>query len=50
MVRFFLLGLMAATVLSDEYDEYSILGHNGNDYIEEGNDAEKNEYPWQGDN
>lgn len=49
MARFYMLGLMAASVFSDEYGEYAILGDYGNDYVVNGTDAEKNEYPWQGE-
>ena len=50
MARLFLLGLMAVSVLTEEYSQYAINVNYGNDYIVHGNDAEKNEYPWQGDN
>ena len=41
MAKFYLLGLMAVSVLSEDYgDEYIIWG---------GTDAEKNEFPWQGE-
>ena len=41
MAKFYLLGLMAVSVLSEDYgDEYIIW---------DGTDAEKNEFPWQGE-
>ena len=40
MAKFYLLGLMAVSVLSQEY---------GEDFIINGTDAEKNEFPWQGE-
>ena len=40
MVKFYLLGLMAVSVLSED---------NGEDYIIEGTNAKKNEFPWQGE-
>ena len=49
MAKLFLLGLMAVSVLSDEYNEFAIDDDYGNDYIVHGTDAEKNEYPWQGE-
>ena len=40
MARFYLLGLMAVSALSEEY---------AIDYMINGTDAEKNEFPWQGE-
>ena len=40
MAKFYLLGLMAVSVFSEEY---------GEDFIINGTDAEKNEFPWQGE-
>ena len=40
MANFYLLGLMAVSVLSEAY---------GDDYIMEGTYAKKNEFPWQGE-
>ena len=41
MLRLYLLGTLAVSVLS----EYN----NDEDYIVEGTDARKNEFPWQGE-
>ena len=49
MAKLFLLGLMAVSVLTDEYSQYAIDGDYGNDYIVHGKDAKKNGYPWQGE-
>ena len=44
MARFYLLGLMAVSVLSAEYEEAY-----GEDYSIGGTNAKKNEFPWQGE-
>merc|ERR1711981_172171 len=45
-IRFYFLGLMAASVLPDlMVEQYG--GDYGVDYIYEGTDAKKNGYPWQ---
>ena len=47
-IRFYFLGLMAASVLPDlMVEQYG--GDYGVDYIQEETDAKKNGYPWQGE-
>ena len=43
MARFYLLGLIAVSALSEAY------GSDYKDYIINGTDAKKNEFPWQGE-